>query len=47
LRHRRCAEIMPQKEVIFIDTNTAILIAMLVIGVATLVLKIIEVARSK
>jgi hypothetical protein len=47
MRHRPSAEIMPRKEVIFIETNTAILIAMLVISVATLVLKIIEVARSK
>jgi hypothetical protein len=38
---------MPQKEVIVIDIQTVLLIAMLVIGFATLVLKIIEVARSK
>jgi hypothetical protein len=38
---------MPQKEVIVITIDTVLLIAMLVIGVATLVLKIIEVARLK
>jgi hypothetical protein len=38
---------MPQKEVIVIDIQTVLLIAMLVIGFATLVLKIIEVARPK
>jgi hypothetical protein len=37
----------PRKEVIFIDVHTALLIAMLVIAFTTLVLKIIEVARSK
>jgi hypothetical protein len=38
---------MPQKEVIIINIQTAILIAMLAISFTTLVLKIIEVARSK
>jgi hypothetical protein len=38
---------MPLKEVIIIDIQTVVLIAILVIGFATLVLKIIEVARSK
>jgi hypothetical protein len=47
VRYRQNAEILPLKEVILINTDTAMLIAVMVIGFATLVLKIIEVARSK